>query len=305
MKISNRVFLTVDVEGDWSLFPNEQKHFDGDLIIQNLDILDGLITLSKQRLNIDIPVTWFIRCDESVKVNLGSYEGLLEKLGNFIQKKTIAGDSFGLHPHLYSFSQKNSHNNELTKAEIENQIGEAMLAWKNFFGEIPKFTRIGEARMCNIISSSLDKYGIEIDSTALPGRARHDNGFNFDWSLTGSDSYTPSRDNYQVPSKSSFENLGFIEAPFTMVPTQSSMDKSIISRYLNLSFKNHIIDDSLDAIHQGQDVICVVHPHEVISKNNHSHHIISYSGETFFKNIQSLNTKLSNVNFFNFESLNS
>ena len=64
MKISNRVFLTVDVEGDWSLFPNEQKHFDGDLIIQNLDILDGLITLSKQRLNIDIPVTWFIRCDE-------------------------------------------------------------------------------------------------------------------------------------------------------------------------------------------------------------------------------------------------
>ena len=42
MKVKQRVFLTVDVEGDWSLFPNEQKIFDVNLIIKNLSILDLL-----------------------------------------------------------------------------------------------------------------------------------------------------------------------------------------------------------------------------------------------------------------------
>ena len=89
IKIKNRVFITVDVEGDWSLFPNEQKHFNSDLIIQNLDVLDSLINSSKLKFDVDIPITWFIRCDESVKVNLGCYEGLLQKLEKFIEKYKI------------------------------------------------------------------------------------------------------------------------------------------------------------------------------------------------------------------------
>lgn len=303
VKKINRVFLTVDVEGDWSLFPNEQKHFDCDVIIRNLEILDKLILSSKDKLGIDLPVTWFIRCDKSVQVNLGQYTGLLEKIKKFISNKLDTGDSFGLHPHLYSFSERVNVSNSLTKTEIQDQLGEAFLAWKDFFGETPKFSRIGEARMCNIIAKSLETHGIKIDSTALPGRSRKDNGFNFDWTLTKNSPYNPSIYNYQIESSNYHENYNFTEVPFTMIPTKSKIDKYTIYRYLNLSFKNQIIKDPIELIDDNQDVICVVHPHEVNSGAEKKHPIISYDGDEFFKNIKNLAYKLRNPKFLNFEGL--
>lgn len=296
MKVKQRVFLTVDVEGDWSLFPNEQKIFDVNLIIKNLSILDSLIEKAKKQLDINIPVTWFIRCDESVRVNLGAYDGLLKKLSSFILEKKNIGDDFGLHPHLYSFSTE-ENNQSLTHGEIIYQIDEAVGAWKNFFGQTPELSRIGEARMCNLIAAELEKHNILIDSTALPGRSRSDNGFQFDWTATRSTIYKPSMDNYQVTSNEVSKNYKFYEAPFAMIPTKSDIDTKPINRYLNLGYKSNILQPAFSSLKEKKDIICVVHPHEVTKKDSVEHSVISYNEEEFLLNIKNLIDALDSPTF--------
>ena len=95
-----RIFLTVDVEGDWSVFPQEQIRFNAQNILDNLSKLDKKISQIKKTYKISLPVTWFIRCDKSVKCNLGSYSGLLKTLERFIEEKLNIGDVFGIHPHF-------------------------------------------------------------------------------------------------------------------------------------------------------------------------------------------------------------
>jgi hypothetical protein len=298
-----RVFLTVDVEGDWSLFPNEQKVFDSELILENVMRLDSLIEAAKRKFNINIPVTWFIRCDESVKVNLGAYDGLLKKLTSFIKKRTNIGDDFGLHPHLYSFT-KSKHDNHLTSDEIIYQINEAVNAWKFFFGASPKFSRIGEARMCNVIARELERHNILIDSTALPGRSRSDNGFQFNWENTSEFLYKPSADDYRITSAKDTENLNFYEAPFSMISTQSEADVRPINRYLNLSYKSKILEPSFSSLRDKRDIICVVHPHEVTSKKGTIHPVISYNEKDFLLNIKNLINALDRPDFCSFSSIN-
>ena len=292
-----KIFITVDVEGDWSLFPSEQKYFDVEIILKNLNVLDGLLAEAKELNSIDIPITWFLRCDASVKTNLGSYDGLLKKLDKFIDKKTQEGDVFGIHPHLYSMDTT-KQNNDLNEDEINDQLSEAFLSWSNFFGLMPKFSRIGEARMDNFIASQLHNYDIEIDSSALPGRVRNDNGFNFDWSRASNKAYRPSISDYQVSSENN--NHNFLELPFTMIPTKGSQDSKIINRYFNLSFKHKIIDDALDIMPKSDEIVCVVHPHEIASKQGFKHDIISYDGDSFLKNINRIQAFSDEVTFCHF-----
>lgn len=298
MNKSLKIYVTVDVEGEWSVFPNEQKYFDVNVIIKNLEILDSLISEAKRINSINLPITWFIRCDASVQKNLGSYEGLLRRLDKFIDTKLAIGDVFGIHPHLYSMNQKNLQNN-ISHSEIEDQLSKAFFSWESFFGSKPAFSRIGEARMDNFIASILDINDIKIDSTALPGRVRGDNGFNFNWSRTSNKSYKPSKNDYQVTSNMGI-NHNFTELPFTMLPTQGVADERIINRYFNLGFKEKIIENAINGLSKEDDVVCVVHPHEVTSNKALGHEIISYNGNSFLKNIKILKNYFDGASFEHF-----
>ena len=66
------LYLTIDVEGDWTIFPNEQRIFNVESIIGNLKLLDEALLKAQDHFSNRIPITWFIRCDASVKSNLGT-----------------------------------------------------------------------------------------------------------------------------------------------------------------------------------------------------------------------------------------
>jgi len=296
------IFLTIDVEGEWTNFPSEQRQFDVEKIIRNLNTLDNLLTEAQDYFSKSIPITWFIRCDASVKINLGSYDGLLNRLEDFIQRKLEQGDSFGIHPHLYPIDIDREVSSMRDK-EIEDQLSKAFASWENFFGKKAKYSRIGEAKMNNFIAEQLNLYGIEIDSTALPGRTRNDNGFNFDWKGTPSKPYKPSKYDYRMTSEKDENNYDFIEVPFTMLPTKGPDDKEIINRYFNLSFKHQIIDKALLNHDIPNQIVCVLHPHEISYKEGQKHGIISYNKNSFIRNIDNLDQR-STINFRTFQDLN-
>ncbi len=291
-------YLTIDIEGDWTIFPNEQRIFNVESIIGNLKLLDEALLQTQDHFSKRIPITWFLRCDASVKSNLGAYNGLLDRLDEFIQKKTGQGDSFGIHPHLYP-SLKNRESNTMSNNEIEDQLSEAFSAWQEFFGVKAKYSRIGEARMDNFIAQQLSLKMIDIDSTALPGRARNDSGFCFNWEGTPSKPYHPSKSDYRVYSKTE-ENYDFIELPFTMLPTKGPDDNEIVNRYFNLSFKHKVIQEALHNYEMPEHIISVLHPHEIVSKKGSKHNIISYQPNSILRNIKNVIQK-SKINFKAFD----
>mgnify|MGYP000155005825 CR=1 FL=1 len=296
------IFLTIDVEGEWTVFPSEQRQFDVEKIISNLDILDNLLLEAQDYFSERIPITWFIRCDASVRINLGNYNGLLNILEDFIQRKLEQGDSFGIHPHLYP-ADTGREIYSMRDEEIEDQLSEAFASWESFFGEKAKYSRIGEAKMNNFIANQLNLYDIEIDSTALPGRTRNDNGFDFDWKDTPSKPYKPCKYDYRITSKKDENNYNFLEVPFTMIPIKGPDDKEIINRYFNLSFKHKIIDKALLSHDIPEEIVCVLHPHEIVCKEGRKHGIISYNKNSFIRNIDNLNQR-SIIRFKTFKELN-
>jgi len=262
MKRPVKLSLTVDVEGEWFELPGEQGLFDINKLQKALQNLEKLIDHLEHKIETKVPVTWFIRCDDSVAKVTGKVSGLLESLDNFISRRTAKLDEFGLHPHLYSFV-RGSWISETDPNIQREQIERAASAWKSYFGYVPKLSRMGESLMNNTIAHTLSKLGLEIDSTALASRKRFDNGFQFDWTGTPHSPYIPSKEDYRRPVNKGESPHSFIEIPFTMLPIMGLRDDKPINRYCNLAFKSEIIKDAAMKINQPINIVAVVHPHEL------------------------------------------
>jgi hypothetical protein len=120
--------------------------------------------------------------------------------------------------------------------------------------------RVGEGRMTNYAINALDKVGIKIDSTALPGRKRHDLERSFDWLKAPFTPYHPSRFDYSsmgLPGGS----LSLLEIPFTMVETQAPYDSTPLKRYLDLTFEPKFLGPGLKAALKASPyTVAVIHP---------------------------------------------
>jgi hypothetical protein len=300
--MSATISLTVDVEGEWFELPSEQGSFDIGKLLKALEYLEKLLDRIESRIESKIPVTWFIRCDDSVAALTGKVSGLLESLDNFIARRTAKLDEFGLHPHLYRFIG-DAWISETDPNAQKEQIERAAIAWKNFFGSTPRLSRMGESVMNNTIADTLSMLGVEVDSTALANRKRFDSGFQFDWTGTPLTPYIPSKEDYRRPAKGGESAHSFIEIPFTMLPIMGLRDHKPINRYCNLAFKPKVIKDAILKIKSPENIVAVVHPHELLSSNR-KHHLIAYKSESLETNIENLSDKLGRLNFTLLSSLN-
>jgi hypothetical protein len=289
------IALTVDVEGEWFELPGEQGSFDANKVLEAVQNLEKLLDHIESKIEIRVPVTWFIRCDDSVAVSLGEASGLLQSLDSFILRRTAKGDEFGLHPHLYRFGQ-GKWVSETDPDKQKEQIERAAMAWKSYFGSAPRLSRMGEAVMNNTIANTLDELGIEIDSSALASRKRFDNGFQFDWTSTPSSPYHPSMEDYRQPVTASEPAHRFIEIPFTMLPITGPHDKKPIKRYCNLAFKPDLIQNAMRTISKPESIVAVVHPHELLS-SDHQHPLIAHDPNSLEENIQNLRSIFGNLDF--------
>ena len=290
-----RIALTVDVEGEWFELPGEQGSFDVKRVIAAVQQLELLLDSIESKIETPIPVTWFIRCDDSVAATTGEASGLLHSLDKFIERRAAKGDEFGLHPHLYRCSEGKWIPEDVPALQME-QIERAAMGWQRFFGLTPRLTRMGEAVMNNTMAKCLDVLGVEIDSSALSSRKRFDNGFQFDWTNTPASPYHPSIEDYRRPANGNESSHRFIEIPFTMLPIKGPQDKESVKRYCNLAFKAELIQTAILSIEKPEFIVAVVHPHELFV-NDHEHPLIAYDPTSIEKNITNLRYIFDNIDF--------
>ena len=295
LKAPVTIALTVDIEGDWFELPGEQGTFDVINVLEAVENLEILLTRIESRIETRIPITWFIRCDDSVAKITGKVSGLLHYLDNFIIRRTAIGDEFGIHPHLYTFSNGN-WGPERDPSKQKEQIERAVFAWKSYFGSAPLISRMGEAVMNNTIANFLDEFGVEIDSSALASRKRFDNGFQFDWTNTPSSPFHPSLEDYRRPAIAGESSHHFTEIPFTMVPILGPNDKEPMKRYCNLAFKPQLIKNGMLMIGKIDRIVSVLHPHELLSSSR-QHALIAHDPNALEKNIQNLREILGGLCF--------
>jgi hypothetical protein len=289
------IALTVDVEGEWFELPGEQGSFDINQVLNAVECLETVLDRIETRIESRIPITWFIRCDDSVAATTGEAWGLLQSLDSFIKRRTILGDEFGLHPHLYRLTQgkwESETNHEQQQAQVER----AAEAWQSYFGSKPRLSRMGEAVMNNTLANCLSKLDIKIDSSALSNRKRFDSGFQFDWTGTPSLSYLPSVKDYRRPANNGEATHSFVEMPFTMLPIKASHDKEPIDRYCNLAFRPNLIKRAVQLIDPPENLVAVVHPHELLS-GSHDHPIIAHKPTVLEENIFCLSNAFGDLDF--------
>ena len=251
--------------------------------VQHLELLLDRI---ESRIETPIPVTWFIRCDDSVAATIGEASGLLHTLDKFIERRSAKGDEFGLHPHLYRCIGGKWIPEDIPALQTE-QIERAAMGWQRYFGSTPRLTRMGEAVMNNAIAKCLDGLGVEIDSSALSSRKRFDNGFQFDWTNTPASPYHPSVEDYRRPAIGDELSHRFIEVPFTMLPIKGPQDKESVKRYCNLAFNAELIQAAILTIEKPELIVAVVHPHELLI-SDHKHPLIAYDPTSIEINITNL-----------------
>lgn len=280
------IALTVDVEGEWFELPGEQGLFDIDRVLEAVQHLEKLLKFIETRIEAKVPITWFVRCDDSVAAATGQPSGLLQSLDSFILRRANKGDEFGLHPHLYRYDQGKWVSETNPDRQVE-QIERASIAWGKYFGSGPKLSRMGEAVMNNSIASCLDKLGIEIDSSALSGRKRFDSGFQFDWTSTPNSPYYPSVEDYQRPAANGGAARHFTEVPFSMLSIHGPQDRAPIKRYCNLAFAPSLIKGAIQVMDKPEHFVALVHPHELLSSSQ-QHPLIAHDPNSLVENIQNM-----------------
>lgn len=227
--------------------------------------------------------TWFVRCDDQIESITGSPSYLFERYVSLWQSRQRLGDEIAFHPHLYrenSGSWLQDNDPQSLNAHVHRSYSAMRSA-----GFCSKTSRIGEAFSNNAVVNALEECGIEIDSTAMPGRVRLDAQRSLDWSGTPTRRYHPAVNDYRVPGDPCRKLL---EVPMSMLWTKTHYDQKPLLRYLDLSFHPRVLRDGIsNLIMNSETVVTVTHPSTVLNSNS-SHGLIAFSADAFAENLDLL-----------------
>jgi len=224
--------------------------------------------------------------DNQLKEIYGNAAYLLIKYRGLWEKVEEEGDEIGWHPHLYR-KLEGKWIQETRYSYIKKDLQESHKAMIET-GFSPVCSRIGEAFQSNEIMIELFRLGIKIDSTAMPGRVRIDHERHIDWNGTPCDPYYPSKTDYRFPGKKG-DSIGILEVPMSMIETKTDYDEKSLKRYVDLSFRNHIMKDGLEAHIRNSDyLISITHPSTILPLYNINHPLVSYDIAEVEKNINTI-----------------
>jgi hypothetical protein len=296
----NKIYIALTFDTDNDPYFGEYNPLDAKDILSWKGIEEGIpiilenIEDCENLFGTEIKKTWFVRSDNQLKEIYGDTGYLLKKYSTLWNKQVIEGDEIGLHPHIYR--QFNGEWIQETRPEyLIKKIRDGYDAMKeNNFN--PLSSRIGEAYMSNEIVSILNKLGIKIDSTAMPGRARKDAKFQLDWLGAPQLPYHPSKDDYRVPGE---DQLNLLEVPMSMIYTKVEYDMKPLKRYVNLSFHNDVMKDGLRKyIREYKLLVSITHPFEVLPSmydKGKKHPLISFNMGEIKKNIDFIISECKNA----------
>lgn len=275
--------ITFDTDAD-PLIQNHKNSVTFKNLDYTLDKISNQISLIENKLNLKIPLSWFVRIDNQIKEIFGEYDWILNRYSKFWDVQLSKKNEIHWHAHIYEMINNQwsfPRNDEVFIRYIEDVYNYIKKNNPNF-----KCIRIGEAYMSNDIMNFLKKIGLKADSSSLPGRIRKDKEKIFDWSKSPNQPYFPSKKDYQSSSE---VNEKFVEIPMNTIKTRCSYDKSYLLRYANLAFKNEVMQDGLkDYIKKNDLLVTVSHPYEFFN-------IFNNNTELMQGNLHSLEINLNNI----------
>jgi hypothetical protein len=223
------VLLSVDVEPDRPGFRGKRYDYFG---FQKWACLSrGMPEFLRIRhdlqkeLETDIRLTWFLRSDSQIKMIYGNAAWAIEHFKAIIDKLQESRDEVGWHAHTWRWSENNcSWYQEINDEEwIESCYETGFKDFRKAVGAPPFSFRAGWCFHNNISIAMLDKLGIRVDLSAMPGirnsgtRNTRDGslycGFS-NWERTPTHPYHPSKKDYRFEGNDNYELL---ELPVTTV----------------------------------------------------------------------------------------
>jgi len=168
--------------------------------------------------------TWLIRADHQIRQIHGAYDYILQNHTDFLLELEKSGDELGWHPHFWRCMKDGKtwyqeHKDHQWQVEM---LREAHAAYQATLPGRPRTVRMGWAYHNNRTLATLDELGIEVEISALPGlKIRPGKGSAsmsnyYDWSITPSRPYYPSRADYRREPKDSEGSYALLEAPNTV-----------------------------------------------------------------------------------------
>ncbi len=153
-------------------------------------------------------LTWLIRADETIRFCTNDFASGYRSRRTMWDDLAKRGHELGWHMHLLSLDAARG---EFTFHPRPDWLGEAHAALAS---EIPlRATRTGWDYGSNFLFQELDRLGIEIDFSALPGNrvwCTHGSRFEVDWLRCSDTPYRPARADYERPGS---DPLRLIEVP--------------------------------------------------------------------------------------------
>jgi hypothetical protein len=275
------IVFTVDVDQDGMTVENERNALSWESVEQVIPI--GGVFAARA-----LPVTWFVRADNQMAEIYGSVAYLLDEYRELWSSLRARGDEIAWHPHLYERNAAGVFESDLDDERCASKLRDthAELAAQGLeFASV----RIGEAFHGNSMMRTLSNLGLQVDSTAIPGRRRHDHARFFDWEPTPTQPYRPSASDYRVGGD---DALPIVELPMTMVTIKADYDPKPLPRYLSLAYRPSILREALDrhlaTACDDAVIVTILHPEEVRPSRATAHPLYANSLDAVEENLETL-----------------
>lgn len=280
-----KIYVTFDIDPDNSSTSAERTDITWHGI-QKIPSIDEYLS------SCSIPYTFFLRCDNQIRDIYGAYLGIYYEHQELWNSLIESGNELGWHPHLYKMHEGSyiPLRNKDKCCDILEQAWEeiAVIDYKI------KSVRLGEAWHSTETMCALDSIGLQVDSTAVPGRSRQDELRSFDWKPTPNRPYHPSIYDYRVPGET--DSLEILEVPMTTTIIKTDYDRVPLRRYLNPTYHSELFNDGMvncltEVKKEGiGDIVLIFHPDELLGHEPNG--LYSYDWNTFTSNIDSFQNML-------------
>jgi hypothetical protein len=165
--------------------------------------------------------TWNLRVDHQIKRMYGAYNHILTAHTNFLFELEKDGDELAWHPHFWCYDEKRNvwyQNYQDTDWQVE-MLKEAFATYQEVLPGRARTVRMGWSYHNNRTFATLDKLGVEVDISGIPGlmilppkkQVRLSNFY--DWSVTPNKPFYPSTADYRREAKEGEKRLSVLEVP--------------------------------------------------------------------------------------------
>jgi hypothetical protein len=283
MVMLNDICITIDIDPDGlsgQFIDRNTLTFDAFNAIKN-----PIFDLLEQNTKENIPITWFVRIDEQIKINKGSYLYLFENNQKFWQNCNKQNHEIAWHPHLYKIINGIASDILKDNQEIEDNI---LNIWNEITSNQIKIEtfRNGEGWMTTHLFNLLETLNIKTDSTAIAKRVVND--------ITSKD-WTNIPNHHYYPDFYNCKHIGVkrntIELPMNSWKFQTSYDTTTKLRYINPAIHTNYflkgleyINDNWNEYKNTDTWVFITHPDE-IAPNKENNLLYANSIKIYAENI--------------------